>query len=309
MKAKRFTAIMLCAAIGVASAFSVSASEASTAAIESASENTESASEAVGSTAVVSDLGKWNSIPSGGIGYLTDEEYEILQKAYEGSDDSFGGVAVLGTQVVSGTNYAFLGQTTIDGVSTWAIAIVYQDLEGNVSLTSVKAIDISKYVEEASDINYEQLAGGWTVTSTRYEVESDDAASDGTENAAAEATDAAEPAGESKADEAASEEDANVNAEAGDAVDFTIEKSQITDSAAEAITAATKDTLDVSYGPIAEIAMKQTETETDYAILCKAATVADEPATGLAIVVVSEDADGNYAIANIAGLNLADFAE
>ena len=77
MKAKRFTAIMLCAAIGVASAFSVSASEASTAAIESASENTESASEAVGSTAVVSDLGKWNSIPSGGIGSPTLDVGEI----------------------------------------------------------------------------------------------------------------------------------------------------------------------------------------------------------------------------------------
>ena len=284
MKAKKFAAIVLCSAMTAASALSVSAAETT------AVENTETASAAVDSTVVTKDLGEWKSIPSAGIGYLTEEEDGILQKAIEGSDQSFSGVALLGSQVVSGTNYAFLGQADIDGVSTWAVAVVYQDLEGNVSLTSVKAIDLSKYVEETSDINFEQLAGGWTVTDTRYEVKNyDETADNASDDAKAETTD------ETTADAEASE--------------ASVTQSQISEDTAKAFAAATKDLLGVSYGPIAEIALQQTDSVTNYAVLCKATSVTAEPASGLAIVVISKDAEGNCTVGSIAGLDLADYAE
>lgn len=47
-------------------------------------------------------------------------------------------VAVLGTQVVAGTNYAVLCRASeINKGTTWVIVYLYQDLEGNVSVLSI----------------------------------------------------------------------------------------------------------------------------------------------------------------------------
>lgn len=74
-------------------------------------------------------------------------------------------VRVLGTQVVAGTNYAFLARgTTVTAKPTcgWYILVAYQDLKGNVTLTSIKPIDLAKpaTTDKVADGN---LVGGWQV--------------------------------------------------------------------------------------------------------------------------------------------------
>ncbi len=285
MKAKKFAAIVLCAAMSAASVISAGAAE--TTAVDSAST---AETTTVDSTVVTQNLGEWKTIPSAGISYLASDKEDILQKAFKDSDQSFSGVALLGTQVVSGTNYAFLGQVSKNDVTTWAVAVVYQDLDGNVSLTSVTDIDLSKYTEGSSDINFEQLAGGWTVTDTQFEAKNYD--------------DAAEEANKEDATTATEETTAEAEAPAAD-----VQQSQISEDAGKAFAAATKGLLGVSYGPIAEIAIQQTDSVTNYAVLCKATSVTAEPASGLAIVVINEDAEGNYTVSSIAGLDLADYSK
>ena len=47
-------------------------------------------------------------------------------------------VALLGTQVVAGTNYAVLSKASeINQGSKWVIIYLYQDLEGNATVLSV----------------------------------------------------------------------------------------------------------------------------------------------------------------------------
>ena len=57
-------------------------------------------------------------------------------------------LALLGTQVVSGTNYAFLCKATTvtkEPVSVIKVVAVYQDLQGNSAITSIKDVDISDF--------------------------------------------------------------------------------------------------------------------------------------------------------------------
>ena len=56
-------------------------------------------------------------------------------------------VAVLGTQVVAGTNHAFLCQATVvapDAVPSWKIVFLYQDLQGNVSVLNIADFDFGE---------------------------------------------------------------------------------------------------------------------------------------------------------------------
>ncbi|MBR3251716.1 MAG: hypothetical protein IKF80_08385 [Erysipelotrichaceae bacterium] len=99
---------------------------------------------------------------------LTDEEADIFTKAMEkvlGVD--YEAVCVLATQVVSGTNYAFLARGTVvsnDPVSKFYIIKVYNDLQGNASAENIAEIDALdlKTTEEAA----ENLLGGWEIKGT-----------------------------------------------------------------------------------------------------------------------------------------------
>ena len=73
--------------------------------------------------------------------------------------------SVIATQVVSGTNYAFLCLSTPvvpDAVSYWSIVTVYADLSGNVEITNIAEIDPSeiKTLDEAA----EPMTGAWAAT-------------------------------------------------------------------------------------------------------------------------------------------------
>lgn len=92
---------------------------------------------------------------------VSADEQAVFENAMASSNDaaakSAKPIAVMATQVVAGTNYAFLGYAD----SSWYVFTVYEDLQGNASLTSAKAIDLADV--KATDEAAQQLAGGWTV--------------------------------------------------------------------------------------------------------------------------------------------------
>lgn len=97
----------------------------------------------------------------------TDEEKAVFDKAVDGLDGvDYEPIRVLGTQVVAGTNYAFLARgttVTAEPVAQWYVLVAYQDLDGNVSLTSVQLVDLAepKVADEAASDN---IVGGWAIT-------------------------------------------------------------------------------------------------------------------------------------------------
>ena len=85
-----------------------------------------------------------------GASALTADEQAAYDKAVEGTEYAgYKAVAVMGTQVVAGTNYAVLcydgGDAETNGGS-WYIGVVYADLEGNAQITSMKPFDLMSYI-------------------------------------------------------------------------------------------------------------------------------------------------------------------
>jgi hypothetical protein len=70
-------------------------------------------------------------------------------------------VALLGQQVVAGTNYMFLCQAEKDGVKDFKAVIVYVNLEGKPLITNVVDFDVTKYMNKDISLNAETLSGGW----------------------------------------------------------------------------------------------------------------------------------------------------
>lgn len=59
-------------------------------------------------------------------------------------------VALLGTQLVAGTNYCILCQITPvvpNPVPTWALVYIYADLQGNASVTNVYELYVDRHAE------------------------------------------------------------------------------------------------------------------------------------------------------------------
>lgn len=85
-----------------------------------------------------------------GASALTADEQAAFDKATEGTDyASYKAVAVMGTQVVAGTNYAVLcydGKDAETNGGAWYIGVVYADLEGNAQITSMKPFDLLSYI-------------------------------------------------------------------------------------------------------------------------------------------------------------------
>ncbi len=67
-------------------------------------------------------------------------------------------VALLGQQVVAGTNYMYL----VSDSNSYKVVIIYKDLEGEMEVTKVSDFDPLKYVNENKQATNETLSGGWT---------------------------------------------------------------------------------------------------------------------------------------------------
>lgn len=88
---------------------------------------------------------------------LTDEVKGYFAKAFpDGTNTFYEPVALLGTQVVSGTNYKVLYRKisigTSDAVDTYGIGTIYVDLKNNVEVLDVGELDVPTHLNE----------GGWT---------------------------------------------------------------------------------------------------------------------------------------------------
>lgn len=78
---------------------------------------------------------------------ITPDELAVFDKAVEGlMGVKYEPVLLLGTQVVAGTNYAFLCKGTVvypDALPYWYILYVYQDVQGNVKVLDVENLELA----------------------------------------------------------------------------------------------------------------------------------------------------------------------
>ena len=86
--------------------------------------------------------------------------YKEATKDYK--DKELEAVALLGEQVVAGTNYMFLCKS-----DTYKIVIIYKNLEGKSTLISVNNFDYTKYVNQDISYKNENIVGGWQVTTPK----------------------------------------------------------------------------------------------------------------------------------------------
>ena len=95
-----------------------------------------------------------------------NELLNIFNKAIENSNQNLELIAPLGEQVVAGKNYMFL--TTSN--QTYKIVVIYHDLQGNSTITSIKDFDYNKYINNNSEPNTSNLSGSWYVNSYNYTI-------------------------------------------------------------------------------------------------------------------------------------------
>ncbi|MDO4798498.1 MAG: hypothetical protein Q4A01_10845 [Coriobacteriales bacterium] len=107
--------------------------------------------------------GGW-TVSAEGTGSLTADEKAMFEKAAETSSYPLEPVQLLATQLVSGRNFAYLCRMTspTSGATVWGVAVVYQDLEGNVRMSQVIPIDLTN-IQTAQDSVAKDVEGGWEI--------------------------------------------------------------------------------------------------------------------------------------------------
>ncbi len=78
---------------------------------------------------------------------VTEEQKAVFDKAIEKlMGVSYEPVAYLGSQLVAGTNHCFLCKATViypDAVPSYKLVYIYQDLQGDATVTQVADLDIA----------------------------------------------------------------------------------------------------------------------------------------------------------------------
>lgn len=86
---------------------------------------------------------------------LTKEAKDAFDKAMEGlTGVSYVPVALLGTQIVAGTNYSILCRSTVvypGAETTYAIVYIYEDLEGQASILRIQNLELNAQEVEDKD--------------------------------------------------------------------------------------------------------------------------------------------------------------
>lgn len=72
-------------------------------------------------------------------------------------------VALLGKQIVSGTNYMFLSKSEENNKVKYSVVTVYKDLENNSTVKNFFDFDVSKYTNEDISLDQETMLGSWKV--------------------------------------------------------------------------------------------------------------------------------------------------
>ena len=107
------------------------------------------------------NVGGWTTPESCAV---TSDSKAALEKATEQmTGGTYKPVALLGSQVVAGTNYRLLCEftpATKDAVASYAIVTVYEDLEGNAEITEILNSEAQVKVTD------EVIDGGWAAPET-----------------------------------------------------------------------------------------------------------------------------------------------
>ena len=119
-----------------------------------------------GSSAGMALLGGWTLTPDLSVS-LTEEDKAIFDKAMEGfTGVGYEPAAVLATQLVSGKNYAYLCKATpvtSKPIPHWAVVVVYQDLQGEASVSKVSEIDLTN-LNVKDNVDAAAAVGAWEIT-------------------------------------------------------------------------------------------------------------------------------------------------
>lgn len=112
--------------------------------------------------------GGWQVYLDNEVGNISDDDQEMFDLAVKDEKDyQYTTIALLGTQVVAGTNYMFLTKATnLDsGDVSWKIVTIYRDLTGVGKVFNIKDFNIVDYLESNAEGYPEGLAGGWNINS------------------------------------------------------------------------------------------------------------------------------------------------
>lgn len=129
-----------------------------------------------GCTSSKTDNSEEESVSETGTWMINDQNIKVtlpdhVEKAFNKATEGFKGImleplAYVGSQVVAGMNYMILCRATTatqEPVTTYRMAVIYADLEGNAEITSLKDFDLSNYTESKGLSGQEMLPGGWYV--------------------------------------------------------------------------------------------------------------------------------------------------
>lgn len=113
-------------------------------------------------------VGSW-TIPDSA--EITDEARGAFEKAMEGLVGvNYTPVALLGTQLVSGTNYCVLCEAAVvypDAQPYYALVYLYKNTQGEAEIRNIVALDLGKIAETGEIENTGEAEnlplGGWTV--------------------------------------------------------------------------------------------------------------------------------------------------
>lgn len=95
---------------------------------------------------------------------MSDDAMQAFNKAVKDVKDvTYSPVALLGTQVVSGTNYAFLVIEKSGDTEAFKVLIIYSDLNGNAEIIKKSDFNVEKYTQGEGSTPDQGLSGGWSV--------------------------------------------------------------------------------------------------------------------------------------------------
>ena len=110
------------------------------------------------------NVGGWKINSEVPLTTIPKDAVEAFNKAAEKYTDMvLKPVDLLGTQVVSGTNYMFLCKGTKDSKVSYNVVIVYKDLKNKSEITKVTEFKLDDYVSKDIESKQEELDGGWTI--------------------------------------------------------------------------------------------------------------------------------------------------
>ena len=279
-------------------------------------------------------LGGWTLSEDGAV---TEEALNAFNKASGALlGVNYTPVALLGTQLVSGTNYSLLCEAsavTPNAPAYYAVVTVYESLEGETEIRNIVVLDLGDVAESGqirnSDLPQGKMLGGWTVD-RNASVEVEDAVLhlgsqlvSGTNhcvlckgwvlNFVYEDLEGKTEIKQSVPVDVAALSEAEIEeieAPAGMTLGgwSLTEDGAMSGEAQKAFEKAMEGFVGVNYTPVALLGT-QLVSGTNYCLLCEAAVVYPDAKPYYAVVTVYENLEGAAEIRNIVALDLGDIAE